>query len=77
MSFRMVLLLKKRHWDFDSDCIESIDCSGYYGYWVNGFKIYLFLSLAALGLCCCAWTFSGCSVWASLAGGLDSGAWAQ
>ena len=50
MSFRMVLLLKKRHWDFDSDCIESIDCSGYYGYWVNGFKIYLFLSLAALGL---------------------------
>ena len=28
MSFRMVLLLKKCHWDFDRDCIEYIDCSG-------------------------------------------------
>ena len=28
--------------------------------------LFIYLSLAALGLCCCAWAFSSCSEWGLL-----------
>ena len=33
--FRTFYFCEKCHWNFDRDCIKSVDCFGYYGYFNN------------------------------------------